>query len=100
MGQAASGTVHDTRSHLHGQRASRLTVGLGQERAPGQPPIRFWTSCAAEGTMGHLWWEAVRHSVTSKSLGPPGSSVHGVLQARTLEWVTVPSSRGSSPPRD
>ena len=31
---------------------------------------------------------------------PPGSSVHGVLQARALEWVAVPSSRGSSPPRD
>ena len=27
---------------------------------------------------------------------PSGSSVHGVLQARILEWVTVPSSRGSS----
>ena len=27
---------------------------------------------------------------------PPGSSVHGILQARTLEWVAVPSSRGSS----
>ena len=31
---------------------------------------------------------------------PPGPSVHGVLQARTLEWAAVPSSRGSSPPRD
>ena len=31
---------------------------------------------------------------------PPGSSVHGILQARTLEWVTMPFSRGSSPPRD
>ena len=30
----------------------------------------------------------------------PGSSVHGILQARILEWVTVPSSRGSSWPRD
>ena len=30
----------------------------------------------------------------------PGSSVHGVFQARTLDWVTMPSSRGSSPPRD
>ena len=27
---------------------------------------------------------------------PPGSSVHGILQARILEWVTMPSSRGSS----
>ena len=30
----------------------------------------------------------------------PGSSVHGVLQARILEWVAVPFSRGSSRPRD
>ena len=27
---------------------------------------------------------------------PPGSSVHGIFQAGTLEWVTVPFSRGSS----
>ena len=26
--------------------------------------------------------------------------VHGILQARILEWVAVPFSRGSSPPRD
>ena len=31
---------------------------------------------------------------------PPGSSVMGVLQARILEWVAMPSSRGSSRPRD
>ena len=31
---------------------------------------------------------------------PSGSSVHGVLQARILEWVAIPSSRGSSQPRD
>ena len=30
----------------------------------------------------------------------PGSSVHGILQARILEWVAMPFSRGSSPPRD
>ena len=29
----------------------------------------------------------------------PGSSVHGILQARILEWVAI-SSRGSPPPRD
>ena len=32
--------------------------------------------------------------------GPAGSSVHGILQARVLEWVAMPSSRGSSRPRD
>ena len=31
---------------------------------------------------------------------PPGSSVHGILQARRLEWVAISSSRGSSQPRD
>ena len=31
---------------------------------------------------------------------PPGSSVHGILQARILEWVAIPFSRGSSPPSD
>ena len=31
---------------------------------------------------------------------PSGSSVHGILQARILEWVAMLSSRGSSQPRD
>ena len=31
---------------------------------------------------------------------PPGSSVHGILQVRTLEWVAMPPTRGSSQPRD
>jgi len=31
---------------------------------------------------------------------PPGSSVHGIFQARILEWVAVPLSRRSSRPRD
>ena len=31
---------------------------------------------------------------------PPGSSVHGISQARILEWVAISSSRGSSQPRD
>ena len=31
---------------------------------------------------------------------PPGSSVHGVLQARILAWVAIPFSRGSSQPED
>ena len=36
----------------------------------------------------------------STDCSPPGSSVHGILQARMLEWVAVPSSRGSSRPRE
>ena len=42
-------------------------------------------------------------SVMSNSLWPyglSGSSVHGILQARILEWVAISFSRGSSRPRD
>ena len=31
---------------------------------------------------------------------PPGSCVHGILQARILEWVAISFSRGSSQPKD
>ena len=31
---------------------------------------------------------------------PPGSSVHGILQVRILEWAAISFSRGPSPPRD
>ena len=31
---------------------------------------------------------------------PPVSTVHGILQARILEWIAIPFSRQSSQPRD
>ena len=33
-----------------------------------------------------------------KNCSPPGSSVHGILRARVLEWVDFPFSKGSSQP--
>ena len=36
----------------------------------------------------------------SVDCSPPGSSVRGILQVRILEWVAMPSSRGSPWPRD
>ena len=74
----------------------------------------FWISRVVAHVQS--WWMAylswVRASVHAKSLqsyltlcnsmdcSPPGSSVHGLLQARTLEWVAMPSSKGPSQPRD
>ena len=49
---------------------------------------------------------ACMYSVMSDSLkpyglcSPPGSSVHGILQARILEWVAIPFSRVSVQPKD
>ena len=36
----------------------------------------------------------------SMDCSPPCSSIHGVFQARVLEWVAIPFSRASSQPRD
>ena len=36
----------------------------------------------------------------SMDCSPLGSSVHEILQARILEWVTISFTRGSTPPRD
>ena len=49
--------------------------------------------------------ESVGLAVVSDSLDPvdcsrPGSSVHGILQARILEWIAIPFSRRSSWPRN
>ena len=46
--------------------------------------------CAVPSCLSHVWLFVT----------PPGSCVHGTLQAVILEWVAMPSSRGSSRPRD
>ena len=63
-------------------------------------------------TLTQLWWIYLFPICFHKSLqsyptlfdpmdcSPPGSSVHEILQARILEWVAMPSFRGSSQPRD
>ena len=44
--------------------------------------------------------ESESHSVVSNSLRPHGlNTVYGILQARILEWIALPFSRGSSQPR-
>ena len=68
-----------------------------------QMPFYKWKDKAH--TPGMAESESVSQSVMSDSLclwgcSPPGSSVYGILQARILEWVAIPFSRGSSWPRD
>ena len=46
--------------------------------------------------LSHVWFFAVPWTIYS----PPGSSVHGIFQARILEWSAVSYSRGSSRPRN
>ena len=56
-----------------------------------QPPS---SSLLCVGAQSHLTL------FNSTNCSPPGSSVHEIFQARILEWVAIPSSRGSSWPRD
>ena len=49
--------------------------------------------CAQSLSLVRLFWDPVDR-------GPPGSSVHGVAQARILVWVAISLSRGSSQLRD
>ena len=45
--------------------------------------------------LSHVWLFVIRWTAAQ-----PGSSAHGISQARILEWVAISSSRGSSQPRD
>ena len=59
---------------------------------------RFFTSWATR-----KWSEVAQSCPTlcdPMDCSLPGSSIHGILQARVLEWVAISFSRGSSRPRD
>ena len=70
--------------------------------------VHWWCSQILEQCKKLLWKSAnvkVSCSVTSDSCDHmhcslPGSSVHGMLQARIMEWVAIPFSKGSCQPRD
>ena len=51
-------------------------------------------------TQSFLRSESESHSVCIPVFASPCTSVHGILQARILEWVVFPFSRESSKPRD
>ena len=45
-------------------------------------------------------WSAMSESLQPMDNRPPGSSIHGISQARILEWVPISFSKGSSQSRD
>ena len=72
---------------------------------------KCWRGCVEKGNLLHCWWECklvqpLWRTICATSLhprptlcdpmdcSPPGSSVHGILQARVLKRVAMPSSRG------
>ena len=51
-------------------------------------------------TMGFRVTESCPTLCDPMDCSPPGSYVHGILQAIILEWIAISYSRGSSRPRD
>ena len=60
---------------------------------------RPWELASSRGRV-EGWGLEVKVAQSCPTLGGPTDyTVHGILQARILEWVAVPFSRGSSQPR-
>ena len=65
-----------------------------------------WAVTRLVGLRGTAWWWWFSHEVVSnyswdlRDCSLPGSSVHGIPQARILEWASISFSRGSSQPRN
>ena len=97
-----------------------LETGYSYERV-GYLKLRLWKSCTASNvrTSVAICWNWIAEvGLETRSLkesevsqlcptlcdpldcSPPGSSIHGIFQARELEWVAIAFSRGSSQPRD
>ena len=58
------------------------------------PPLYHWVTSVCEVA------QSCSTLCNPVDCSPPGSSVHGILQARILEWAAISFSRGSSQPRD
>ena len=59
-----------------------------KEQNNGNPDVAMWVSVT----------QSCLTLCNPMYYSPPGSSVHGVLQARILQWIAMPFSRGSSRP--
>ena len=93
-------------SRLDSSRGSCVASGQSLPSL-GSSPSRLKASCC---TFWIIWfWIMPLHAKSLQSCltlcdpmdySPPGPSVHGILQARMLEWVAISSYRRSSWPRD
>ena len=64
------------------------------------PWISCFTMCVCVCVCVLVSCSVMSDSLWHMNCSLPGSSAHGILQARILEWVAIPFSRGSSWPRD
>ena len=76
--------------------ATRREVLIGKK----SPPLCFSGAHTPSVCMYTQSLQSCLNLCDPMDCNPPGSSVHGILQARILEWVAMPFSQGSSQPSD
>ena len=54
---------------------------------------KIWTQARSGACVSAKWFQSCLTLCDPMDWSPPGSSVHGILQASVLEWVATPSSR-------
>ena len=85
---------------IKGEAASKLSEAEAHQKRPTtSDPARHSLILSATPPL----WNCRQKTLTlcePMDCSPPGSSVHGVLQARILEWVAISFCRGSSRPRN
>ena len=78
-----------------------VKINSGQKQSDKVSPRKIWTEISQS-----VWfyqqqsWKKFESSCHVWLCDPMGDTVHSILQARILEWVAFPFSRGSSQPRD
>ena len=86
---------------MHWNLAFTLSFREWIQSREATPSRGSWNLFKVAGVDMRVCMCVLSHSVMSLcNCSPPGSSVHGILQARILEWVAVPFFRGSSQTRD
>ena len=101
----AWGKRHPLAAENHPQKAGPCRRPVGSQHTPYKEriPPRLWLGrwCVWPLQCTQAWLLLACQTLGDPTdCSPPGSSVHGILQARMPAWVAVPSSRGSSRPRD
>ena len=104
-GGSAGSYMQASHTSLH-RAAARAPLAPGNPPCPSTSLLNGFTEPPGKHHQGHLCKVDVALRALapqscptlcdSMEYSPPGSSVHGILQARIPEWAAMPSSRGSS----
>ena len=86
--------VSDSMGMLVSRTGSQPRCLQGPASCCGCCSTGWWGSCCCSVSQ---WWPTLCDPM---NCSPPGTSAHGIFQARILGWVAMHSSRGSSWPRD